>query len=319
MITPQVPSFPHEFVPATVTVTDDFFARLTAAARSTGIHLPADAVGDLRDHVLDRLAGTPGLPADAERVLLELGSPESLAAAFAVKPSRWGAGRVLGVPFDLRSPTSERYASRSWNPLDRHVLVPKALGIGWTINFGAIAVHLHAVRPDDEDIPFAAVPPRAVDVSFVGPLAALVGFATVAALSWANLPAMVPTHWGLLGEVDEYGTRESALLLVSAIAGIPVVLAGWVHVRRRPTFNRVGASALSLSGVLFASAILAQTIYTVDGGHGLWPTLVGFLCALALPLGLLVVMSRIGRRAEQRRDFHLAPPPQSQQPKGRVR
>jgi hypothetical protein len=47
-------------------------------------------------------------------------------------------GRFLGISYDLRRPTRRRLGSRSWNPKDAHVIVPKAHGWGCTINFAAL-------------------------------------------------------------------------------------------------------------------------------------------------------------------------------------
>ena len=42
-------------------------------------------------------------------------------------------GKVLGVvPYDLRVPTIERLRQTYWNPAGQ-VLVPHAVGVGWTI------------------------------------------------------------------------------------------------------------------------------------------------------------------------------------------
>ena len=43
-------------------------------------------------------------------------------------------GRVLGVPYDFRLPTTERLLARFWNPDDERVIVPLFFGIGWTLN-----------------------------------------------------------------------------------------------------------------------------------------------------------------------------------------
>ena len=150
--------------PGAAALIDDYFARFRAEALAAGVQGWEDAEADLRAHARDRLEGSAGTAEDAERVLAELGATEALVAAYVdASPvadsegllpkdgSRTGTGRFLGAPYDLRaSSSSERYASRIWNPLDRRVFVPKALGIGWTINFGALAVLTHIVRPDDE-------------------------------------------------------------------------------------------------------------------------------------------------------------------------
>jgi hypothetical protein len=300
-----------------VALIDDYFARFRVEALATGAQGWEDAVVDLRAHVRDRLQDSAGMPEDAARVLAELGTTEALVAAYRdaspdddsdgllpddVSPA--GTGRFLGVPYDLRvTKSSGRYASRSWNPLDRRVMVPKAVGIGWTINFGALAVRTHLVSPDDEDIPFGAVPPRIVVATLAAPSAVLAAFVVLAAVSWADLPAQVPIHWGISGHADGYGSRGTSLVFLSVLAVVPVAEAVWVHLRRRRPFTRVAASAVSLSCTTLALALLCQMLFTLDGGTWMWPTCVGLVLMLALPFALLVVVSRTGRAAEQRRDL----------------
>ena len=47
-------------------------------------------------------------------------------------------GHIGFVPYDLRPPTLTRVRDSLWNPDDGRVLVPRAFGVGWTVNFGAI-------------------------------------------------------------------------------------------------------------------------------------------------------------------------------------
>ncbi|WP_166806215.1 DUF5808 domain-containing protein [Cryobacterium cheniae] len=321
-------SFGNGFPPATAALLTDYFDRLRGAAREARIDIDRDSLDELVAHVRDRLDGSDRSLEAVHRVLAELGKPETLARAYEADPSddaaaaaaagddrsltglargprprRTGAGTFLGVPYDIRPPTSARSASRSWNPADRRMLVPKALGIGWTLNFGALAVRAHLVRPDDEDVPFAEVPLRIVAATMLVPLTLLTAFAVVAVATWAGLPPVVPSHWGFFGEPDGYSDRDANLFLLSGLAAVPVAAAGWVHLARRSRWNRVGASAVSLALATVALAILLQTVYSVHGGAGIWPTWVGIGCAVALPLTLLVGVSRSGRAAEQRRDF----------------
>jgi hypothetical protein len=302
--------------PEAAALIDDYFARFLVEADAAGATGWEDAVADLRVHVHDRLEGSGGTEEEAVRVLAELGATEALAAAFAETSadddsegplaeegsSKW-TGRFLGVPYDLRVGKSERSLSRIWNPLDRRVLVPRPVGIGWTINFGALAVLTRLVRPDDEDVPFGAVPPRIVWATLAAPLAALGAFAVLAAVNWARLPALVPMHWGISGHVDGYWSRGTSLVFLSVLAVVPVVEAVWLHLRRRPPFTRVVYSALSLSVTTLALAWFVQTLFTLDGGTGVWPMGVGLGCILALPFLLLVWVSRIGRATERRRDL----------------
>lgn len=55
------------------------------------------------------------------------------------KEQRTWHGQVFGkVPYDLRPPSFDRLKSAMWNPEDGHVLVPTALGVGWTVNLAAL-------------------------------------------------------------------------------------------------------------------------------------------------------------------------------------
>jgi Family of unknown function (DUF5808) len=55
-------------------------------------------------------------------------------------------GSVLGcVPYDFRPPTLERVRQEFWNPESPDILSPHAFGVGWGINFGAVAKKLDLV------------------------------------------------------------------------------------------------------------------------------------------------------------------------------
>jgi hypothetical protein len=47
-------------------------------------------------------------------------------------------GRFLGLPYDWRRLTRARIRKRLWNPDEPRVLVPKAFGWGYGINFAAL-------------------------------------------------------------------------------------------------------------------------------------------------------------------------------------
>ncbi|HUX71963.1 MAG TPA: DUF5808 domain-containing protein [Cellulomonadaceae bacterium] len=295
---------------------DEYFAQLAAASAATGTAIGSDELTELRAHVSDRLKATPGTAADATQVLAELGSPEMLAHAFAEAATEYDAspdasgrraaaltGRVLGMPYDVRPPTTDRVALRVWNPTDPRVLVPKAFGMGWTINFGALAVKAHLVRPDDEDDAFAAVPEGVVTATLAAPITVLVAFGVLAATAWSGLPATVPVHWSGAGHADGYSSRGAAVLGLALLAVVPVLAAGWVHARRRRAFNRVAASAVSLGFAVLSVAILTQTVVSARGGAGMWATWIGIGGFVILPFLLLVGTSRLGSAAERRRDL----------------
>jgi hypothetical protein len=58
-------------------------------------------------------------------------------------------GRLAGlVPYDWRFPTLQRIRATLWNPSSPRLLVPQAFGVGWTLNVGALAHGLGALRRD---------------------------------------------------------------------------------------------------------------------------------------------------------------------------
>lgn len=53
--------------------------------------------------------------------------------------ARWH-GKALGfVPYDLRLPALARFREAYWNPADPRVFTGVVCGIGWSVNFAAVA------------------------------------------------------------------------------------------------------------------------------------------------------------------------------------
>jgi hypothetical protein len=55
-------------------------------------------------------------------------------------------GKFLGIPYDWRRPTWERYKSRWWNTKDRRIVMPRAFGWGYDFNLAEVARRLHLRR-----------------------------------------------------------------------------------------------------------------------------------------------------------------------------
>jgi hypothetical protein len=47
-------------------------------------------------------------------------------------------GKFLGVPYDWRRPTVERFKSRIWNPEDERLFTPRAFGWGYDVNLARL-------------------------------------------------------------------------------------------------------------------------------------------------------------------------------------
>lgn len=55
-------------------------------------------------------------------------------------------GKFLGIPYDWRPPTWERFKMRWWNPNDDHIITPKSFGWGYDFNLNALLRRLHLIR-----------------------------------------------------------------------------------------------------------------------------------------------------------------------------
>ncbi len=211
-------------------------------------------------------------------------------------------GRLLGMPYDFRGASVDRISSRMWNPADPHIFTPRLFGLGWTINFGALAVKLGLLRPDDVgDELFERIPPVAVRVAFAIPAVIATATAVLMAVSWSSLPAEVPVHWGLSGAPDDWASKAFALGLVAVLTVLPVAITDV-----RALWRRVPARSLVLSSAalgLIAPLGLGLTIITVadaNGGASGNLIVVPILAGLALSFLLLYVPVRLGLRAEWR-------------------
>lgn len=297
-----------------VELVETYFKRVHGALLVAAAGECEETVDELRDHVYEELADTAGTPADVARILSELGPPEVLAAQCAdettemtpvpspEKPSKF-AGTLLGVPYDLRPPTGEKIASRMWDPMNPRVLVPRIWGAGWDINFGALAVKLGLVRPDDEDVPFGSVPERYLLAALIVPLLAAAAFVVMIALYQARLPEQVAVHWDLSGAPDRFDSKTAALgfPVVITLIGVLAVSNAWI--RRRSPLSRVAAGALATLLCTISAFAYGQQVWTAFGGDGNAILLAGIVLCLVLPFVLLVSLSRTGRAVEVRRDL----------------
>jgi len=269
----------------------------------------ADATGeDLLGHVCAVLDST-ATPEDAAQLVRELGAPSTFAEAASSRADADNtepAGRVLGIPYDFRV-TPGRIASRWWNPADSRVLMPRIFGIGWDLNFGAIAVRLHLIEPDAEDEPFATVSDRAFLVALLVPVslsAFLVG-SFLGALS--VLPATLPTHWNVVGVPDSYSSRGVAFGLLFAMSLVPTLWAVWSVATHRPALSRGAVIGLAAFFSALSAGVWALTLATVLAppvGPAMAP--LSILPAFLVPLAVFVGLARSGRAADQRRDFQVS-------------
>jgi len=211
-------------------------------------------------------------------------------------------GTILGMPYDFRGASVKRVSERLWDTTNPRVFVPRLFGLGWTVNFGAVAVRLHLVRPDDApDAVFERIPSRAVSAALAVPAAFALAEVLLVALSWSSLPDLVPVHWGVSGAPDDWTSRIIAFGLLGLVTVVPTIVA-LVRVTRASCTQRGRVAAASATGFLgvLGLGIAAMTIADADGGASgnlMWLVL---SAAFVTAFVLLLVPVRLGVRAEWR-------------------
>ncbi len=292
-----------ELSPQARALVEEYLTSVRDALRGTDLPR-SEILVDLRTHIEEAVAGSDG-SVDAVRAIIdELGPAAQYreTADDTAETSVTTGGRVLGLPYDFSMPTTAKFAARWWNPADPHVFVPRVWGIGWSVNFAAIAVKLGWMRPDDEDTtPFTNVPDRVLLAAMAVPtLIALAGVLAIV-LAWQSLPAEVPTHWGAAGQPDQWGPKTSSFGFLLLMGAGPVLL-GWVQGFRRgtsPVVRAFWAAGTALFATL-GTGIIAATIYSANSDAPAWWIWVVIVAGVALTFVMLLLMSRLGLRAEWR-------------------
>jgi hypothetical protein len=285
---------------------ETYLRDVTRALQAADSEMRDDVLGDLESHLLERIDASAST-ADIERLIHELGSPDSFSAEMggAQRPRNSAvAGRVLGIPYDVRIPSAERIAERLWNPSDPRLLTPRIFGIGWDVNFGAVAVRLHLIEPDSEDVPFASAPEGAFAVALAVPVALTSAMLLSYLVLRGSLPAQLPTHWNINGVADGFWTQGAAFGVLFVLALVPTLWAAWSVSVRQPALLR--GAVIGFAGFLAALAALLWllTLVTVLTSLVAWWLPLLLICiALAAPFGIFLGLARAGRRAEQQRDF----------------
>ncbi len=162
----------------------------------------------------------------------------------------------------MRVPTAERVAERLWNPRDPRIWMPRIWGMGWDINFGAIAVRLHMIEPDSEDVPFTSTP----DGTFVAALAVPVALVSAMLVSYlalrATLPAQLPSHWNIHGVADGYWSQGAAFWFLFVLAVLPTPWAVRSVLNRYPALLRGATIGLAGFFAALGSLLWVLTLIT---------------------------------------------------------
>lgn len=202
--------------------------------------------------------------------------------------------RVLGVPVALSPRGLSERAARSFSPADP-VLVPRAYGIGWDVNLGALAVRAGLAHPDDLDDDLDLAPAQMTALSLVPALLALGVAAT-------------GTHWAPRGPRQGRAGRAPADGRGPAVALLPPALAaaalGAVDVLGGASLpQRLGHAVTS---VLLTGVGVAGALQRRPGARSARLTQAGVVAAAGALAGGAAVLTL---RAAVHRAVHAQRPP----------
>lgn len=230
--------------------------------------------GRARQQALDDLRDALNEAADAiDDAIALAGLPEDYAASLNDQFADSGrSDTILGIPNSLTRGIGRRMAG-TFNPSDPHLIVPRVLGLGWTLNMGAVAVKLGMLNPDD------------VDDEILADAADHLGAAQLAAAVPIVLAAVATAGFGLRRHEAEQATGKSqtanlivAVAMNAASAGLLVASTD----RQTPSAQRVTMPSLAASLATITAGISAQY-----GTRPKGQALVIAASALMLPVNLL--------------------------------
>jgi hypothetical protein len=192
----------------------------------------------------------------------DLGTPSEYAAAvraaFVIDDEPQSEqGTVFGVPYETRGATDAGVRGRIWAPSEPRILVPRLLGLGWTVNLGAVAVRLGLLRPDDwDDETLDAADPRLLTALRYTPAVWAAVAVAVSIRTWRR-GEPVPTQWSGWGRPEGWSAPSAALLPAALAAGF----AAWAASRTtgddrmiRPAVGAAGASMCATIACLTAAS-----------------------------------------------------------------
>ncbi len=208
--------------------------------------------------------------------------------------------RVLGVPIETRGATNADVRSRVWDPANPQLLVPRLLGIGWSVNLGALAARLGLIRPDDTDGEvLEAIPERDLQLARGVPLVIAGASAATLAVLWRSLPDSVASGFTATGLPRSEAPKWTLL----ATLGLGLGPALWAQRPDVPVEDALVRAASATSLAVISASVVAATVLQARRAGGRW----GLLTVAALPaaaassLAVIVLPLRAGlRRVWQR-------------------
>lgn len=226
--------------------------------------------------------------------------------------------------FDPRGAAS-RIAESWWDPASDRIFVPRAVGWGWDLNAGAIAVRLGLIEPDAEDVPFSNTPDAAFRAAAGVPVALAGAVVAHYLVRGRALPERLPAHWSLTGVPDRFVSKRRAAAGDLAMALIPALVA--VRAGRTTSAERSAdhsipgdrstsagdsipgdhstsrAGALAGASMIAAVAAVQTVVRSLPEGRHPWVPLALLAAPGAASGGVLLGLAWLGRNAEIRRDL----------------
>lgn len=236
---------------------------------------------------LKELAETGGDPVST------LGDPATYAAhlleALLEEPpadnARW---RILGFPVETRGPLSAEVRSRTWDPANPRLFVPRLLGIGWSLNLGAVAVRMGLIRQDDiDDDVLTCIPKRDLRLAQVVPMVIAGATATALALTWRTLPPNVASGFG----IDGIPRGEASRWTLTGAVALGVGPALWAQPSDLPIEDRLVRSAIATSLATISAGVVAATIAQAENPGGRWGLLMLPTIPVAVGTSLAVIVA----------------------------
>ena len=128
---------------------------ITAYVDEVAHHLKArgsarrQALSDLAAGLRETAAAMPE-PDAATAAVRAFGSARAYATELDAELETDRPRTIFGIPNSLAPGMLERMAA-TFDPEDERVIIPHVFGIGWAVNFGAVAARLGLLNPDDLD------------------------------------------------------------------------------------------------------------------------------------------------------------------------
>ncbi|AOG28621.1 DUF5808 domain-containing protein [Cutibacterium avidum] len=138
-----------------------------------------------------------------------------------------GVRRLFGIPVGGPWRSDSRIVLRSFEPENPSLLVPRAVGIGWDFNLGAVAVHLGLIRPDDSLPDLNEYVPETLRRGLVAAPWIGAGVASGMALGFVKADR-VATSWSLGGKPNRYTDGVIATLITAGATRAAALYPRWV-------------------------------------------------------------------------------------------